>query len=365
MKKIKFLAVALAALTMLSCSKETDQMNEVPSGVKANVTISLQGSETRATGSPGSHENDDDIKNYIVFFFNADGALVSSHDVSNPAAPDANKLETTTAAKRVYVVANVGPRANRFPGITSETELKEVKGSLAKERTPDGGGDPIQESTQTGTNVWSAGGGDVSFIGDVGTATVSMSFPASKIIVVVDDQRTGNDGADGGVQITNTHIVLLNAGGECHFFGPDWGAQTQWFTGDDSYLDAPDASKTEVPFLSERYAANGVYFYAFGNNSATNPTILAIKANRVENGTTTVVYYPIAFSSADAGATDSELAQFEPGHAYTVTLTLKGNVGEGGGGGTVDPEEPLLSADVTVTITPATWIPKVVNKEFN
>lgn len=359
MKKIKCLAVALAALTMLSCSKETDLESEIPSGEKANVTISLQGTETRANVATAPYTDDQKIKNYIAFFFTNEGTLVSKHYVADPAATDANKLVTTTAAKKVKIVANTGALVgNRFANVATEAQLEAISGSLAKQTTS-----PNDTPTQTGTNVWSVGSGNVTFTGDnEGTVTVQMLFLAAKIEVIVDDQRTNNDNP-ANIQITNTHIVLLNAGAEAHFFGSDWGLQTSYFNGDASY---PDPTNTVVaPFLSETYAATGVYFYAFGNSSTTQPTILAIKANRVENnGAPTTVYYPIAFSSADAGATDTDLAQFEPGHFYTVTLTLKGDVSGGGGGGTVDPEEPLVKADISVTILEATWSPKAVDKEF-
>ena len=361
MKKIKFFAVALAVLTMLSCSKETNQMNEVPSGAEANVTISLQGTETRANINTTPYTDDQKINNYIAFFFTEGGALVSKHYVADPTAADANKLETTISAKKVSVVANTGALAGGlFETVATEAQLKAVSGSLSTQTTS-----PFTASTQTGTNVWSAGSGAVTFTGDEGTATVAMSFLAAKIEVIVKDERT-NNGDPSKIQITNTDIVLLNAGGQAKFFATesDKMIQTSWFNGDTSYADPTNT--VEAAFLSETYTETGVYFYAFGNSSEGQPTILAIKANRVEkDGAATVVYYPIAFSSADAGATITEYADFVPGQHYTVTLTLKGDVAGGGGGGTVNPEEPLVTADVTVTIIPAAWIPKAVGKEFN
>lgn len=364
MKKIQFLVAAFAALSMFSCSNE-EVSGEAPQvGTKAKVTISLQGKgETKATGSD-PHTNDTEINNYIAFFFTDEGTLVSKHYVADPTQGDANSLTTATTAKKVCIVANTGALdGGLFKDIATETQLKTVSGSLANESS-----DPFSTSTQTGTNVWSTGTGDVTFniATQTGTANVNMNFLAAKIMVTVVDERTNNDDP-AKIQITNKEIVLLNAGGEAHFFATDADKmlQTKWFNGDASY-NAPTNTVVGT-FLSESYAANGIYFYAFGNSSEDQPTILAIKADRVENnGTATTVYYPIAFSSADAGAgATTEYADFVPGNAYSVTLTLKGDVGAGGGGGTVDPEEPVVEADVTVSITKAAWTPKAVGKEFN
>lgn len=359
MKQFKFLAVALAALTMFSCSKENDSVNEIPSGEKANVTLSLKGKDdnlTKANSGTAPHSADTKINNYIAFFFTNTGALVSKHYVADPAAADANKLETSTAAQKVSIVANTGSLSGGiFASVTNETQLKAVTGSLSTGAA----------STQTGTNVWMEGNSTVTMTGNTGTATVQMAFLAAKISVIVDDQRTNNDNP-ANIQITCTDIVLLNAGGEAKFFtaNADKMIQSSYFNGDISYPDP--ANLVEATFLSETYAETGVYFYAFGNSSEDQPTILAIKASRVESdGQPTTVYYPIAFSSADAGAVNALHGDFAPGQHYTVTLTLTGDVGGGEGGGAIDPEEPLVKADVTVTIIEASWTPQSVSKEFN
>lgn len=364
MKKIQFLVAALAALSMFSCSNE-EVTGEAPQvNAKAKVTISLQGKgETRATDDATPHTNDTEINNYIAFFFTNEGALVSKHYVSDPTQNDANSLTTITTAKKVCIIANTGAlEGGLFANVTTENQLKAVSGSLAKETLT-----PFSTATQTGTNVWSTGTSTVTFNMDTkqGEATVNMHFLAAKIMVTVDDRRMNNDDPS-KIQIINKDIVLLNAGGEAHFFAADADkmVQTKWFNGDVSY--ANPTNTVEGTFLSETYAANGIYFYAFGNSSEDQPTILAIKAERVENNNeATTVYYPIAFSAADAGADTSEYADFVPGNAYDVTLTLTGDVAAGDGGGTIDPEEPLVEAGVAVTISKATWNIKPVGKTFN
>ena len=77
------------------------------------------------------------------------------------------------------------------------------------------------------------------------------------------------------------------------------------------------------------------------------------------NSTPSTIYYPVHFTTADAGET------IEPGKSYTVTVTLNGDVEAGGGGGTTDPEEPVVSSSIEVTVTAAQWVTQPVSKEFN
>lgn len=80
MKKIKFLAVALAAFTMFSCTNdEVENLgNNVP-GEQAVLTIKLKGdgdnqAQSRAAG-PATDTEDAVINNYLVFLFRDGGAL--------------------------------------------------------------------------------------------------------------------------------------------------------------------------------------------------------------------------------------------------------------------------------------------------
>lgn len=347
--------MALAALTMFSCAQE-EAVNLPVAGEKASVTLNLKGEESAGTRATGATADDNEIKNYIAFFFNTQKQLVSKHEVSTPKDAGANKLTTTTAA-RVYIVANVGGLAGSgFENVVNEDQIKQVVKSLSA-------GGSHDTSTQTSANVWMEGKGVVNFAGNAGTATVNLSFLAAKVLVTVVDKRTNNTQSD-NIYIENKEIVLLNAGGDAKFFADDKTTQSNFFNGDISY--GPAGNTVEASFLSEAYALNGVHFYAFGNASTTQPTILAIKATRTEkNVGTSTVYYPIAFSDLDAGAIDPEASTFAPGNSYEITLTLTGNVAAGGGNGTVDPEKPLVSGDVEVTIKKAEWVANPIGKEFN
>lgn len=334
-------------------------MNLPVAGEKANVTLNLKGEESAGTRATGATDKDTQINNYIAFFFNGQGELVTKHEVDKSASTGPDRFTTTTAATEVYVVANVGGlTGSGFESVVNKKQIAQVVKSLSA-------GGSHDTSTQTSTNVWMEGTGTVAFAEGTatGTAEVKLSFLAAKVTVTVIDQRKGNT-ENGAIYIKNDKIVLLNAGGDAKFFDTDKTTQTSFFNGDASYPDP--ANSVVASFLSKTYAESGVHFYAFGNASSTQPTILAIQATRTEqNGGTSTVYYPIAFSTLDAGKIDPKASTFAPGYSYEITLTLKGNVAAGGGNGTVNPEQPLVSGDVTVTIEQAKWSPATIGKEFN
>lgn len=364
MKKIKFLAVALAAFTMFSCTNdEVENLgNNVP-GEQAVLTIKLKGdgdnqAQSRAAG--GALDADHvTINDYLVFLYRDGGALDCAPHYSASGAT-ATISNGTTAAKKAYVVANTGALANGpFATVKTEADLLAVAGSLMDNTD--------NASTQTKTNLWMSGVNDVTFNGaNKGTAAVSLSFVAAKIQLIVKDNRTGMSG--GTIQIEDKEVVLLFAGKSGKFFGTQKSVQTDFYTADDSYNNPFKTNVTKSTALSDAVtvpfapnAGNTVFnhFYTFGNDGTTQPTILAIKSTKTVNSTPSTIYYPVHFTTADAGHT------IEPGKSYTVTVTLNGDVETGAGGGTTDPEAPVISSSIEVTVTAAQWVTQPVSKEFN
>ena len=223
-------------------------------------------------------------------------------------------------------------------------------------------------ASQTRTNLWMSGTSNVTFSGTSGSVTVPLSFVAAKIELIVKDNRSNLSGS-GSITIADEKVVLLYAGKSGRFFGTtaEKVAQTAFYSGDASYPGFNSNIVTTSTALADNvsgFSANtaGVvfnHFYTFGNNGATQPTILAIQSKKTVNGVAETIYYPIQFSTGDAGYT------IEPGKHYTVTLTLRGDVNAGEGGGTTDPEQPLVNSSIRITVTAASWSPVTVNKTFN
>lgn len=365
MKKIKFLAVALAAFTMFSCTNdEVENLGNNAPGEQAVLTIKLKGdgdnqAQSRAAGAATDTE-DAVINDYLVFLFRDGGALdCAPHEGNSGAVAD---IRTgTTAAKKAYVIANTGALAGGpFAAVKTETDLLAVTGSLMDNTN--------NASTQTKTNLWMSGVNDVAFNGTTGTTTVTLSYVAAKIQLIVKDNRKNM--SSGTIQITDNEVVLLFAGQKGKFFGTpaEKSVQTHFYTGDDSYNNPFNTNVTKSTALSDAVttpfnanAGNTVFnhFYTFGNDGTTKPTILAIKSTKTVNSTSSTIYYPVHFTTADAGHT------IEPGKSYTVTVTLNGDVEAGGGGGTTDPEAPVVSSSIEVTVTAATWSSVTVTKDFN
>lgn len=231
MKKIKFLAVALAAFTMFSCTNdEVENLgNNVP-GEQAVLTIKLKGdgdnqAQSRAAG-PATDTEDAVINNYLVFLFRDGGALDCAPHESNSNAA-ATITTGTTAAKTAYVVANTGALANGpFKDVKTESDLLTATADLMVK------GDQ-NTSTQTKTNLWMSGKKEVTFNNATAQVAVSLSFVAAKIQLIVKDNRTGMSG--GTIQITDDEVVLLFAGQQGKFFGTQKSVQTDFYTADDSY----------------------------------------------------------------------------------------------------------------------------------
>ena len=364
MKKINLLAVALAAFTMFSCSNEeiADLGSNAP-GEKATLTIKVEGAGNNVAQSRaiGATTSDVTINNYIVFLFREGGALDCPPFYSSSSAA-ATITNGSTAAKTAYVVANVGRLANSpFAGVTTEAELKAVAGDLMTNNNT---------STQTRDNLWMSGTSNVSFNGTNGSVTVPLDFVAAKIELIVKDNRTNLTGGSGDITIADEKVVLLYAGKSGKFFGTtdEKVAQTAFYSGDVSYpgfnagnttASTALADVVNPAFTTNTGGATYNHFYTFGNNGATQPTILAIQSKKTVNGVAETIYYPIQFSAGDAGYT------IEPGKHYTVTLTLRGDVNAGEGGGTTDPEQPLVNSSIRITVTAASWSPVTVNKTFN
>lgn len=361
MKKINLLAVALAAFTMFSCSNEeiVDLGSNAP-GEKATLTIKVEGEGNNVAQSRaiGTTTTDVTINNYIVFLFREGGALDCPPFYSSSSAA-ATITNGSTAAKTAYVVANVGRLASSpFANVTTEAELKAVAGDLMASNNT---------ASQTRTNLWMSGTNNVTFSGTSGSVTVPLSFVAAKIELIVKDNRSNLTG--GSITIRDEKVVLLYAGKSGKFFGTtaEKVAQTAFYSGDASYPGFNSNIVTTSTALADNvsgFSANtaGVvfnHFYTFGNNGATQPTILAIQSKKTINGVAETIYYPIQFSTGDAGYT------IEPGKHYTVTLTLRGDVNAGEGGGTTDPEQPLVNSSIRITVTAASWSPVTVNKTFN
>lgn len=394
-KKLSFLAVAFAALTLSSCSKEAEGKNEGSApGEKATISLSFVNNMNTRTATAAPDTDDEQINDASVFVFRASGANDASRSyISGFASDVAQTIDATTAAKKVYVVANIGNEAAHeamFSSVVDEASLNE----LIKDRIAslydlnDGAGKTNIKPTDVLMTGVGAVGEFTATASPSAVVDVNLAFPLSKIQLIVKDNRINNmEGTAvanaNDIAIINRNVVLINAGKSVKFFSSlagDQEIQTTFYTGKNGvdstdgfrdYFSSDAITSTDI-WLGENTGTststpsnNNIvthHFYTAANNGANNPTILAIEAIKVTwNETapqTTTVYFPIQFTAADAKQT------LKPGKSYTVTLTLNGDISAGGGAGVVDPEVPVVDGSVTATITVAAWETIVIDKEL-
>ena len=293
-KNAIYLVVAFATFAIFSCSKEEiiDLDNNAP-GQKAVISIKVVGAgnnlaQSRAAGAAAT--TDAVINDYVAFTFREGGALDNTpfyvrFDPNQPGDAEEPRLGIgTTAAKKVYIIANVGPLADSpFANVKTEAELLAVTGDLMENSNV---------TTQTEDNLWMSGVNDVSFSTSpdgyiYGGTTVSLNFVAAKIELVVQDERENRTGGD--IEITDKSVALLFAGKSGKFFGTDTekAVQTEFYSGDVSYSSFSAGSATEstvlkdavlTPFTLNQGRTVFNHFYTFANNGTSKPTILSIQS---------------------------------------------------------------------------------------
>ena len=333
MKKISL--IILAFILCIGCSKNVEQ--EVAE--KAFLNISLKGEQSvdPLSKASGVSTGDSKVNDFLVFVFRTDGALDIAPAYSSDGSALSN-LVVTTMAKEVYVVANTGALASGpFTGVSTKSELISKTGVLIKGNT----------STQSLNNVWMEGNADIVWgTGEnitKGTATVTMSFLASKLLVTVNTTNyTGNS--------TFESVAIGYAGGEAKFFATDANKATQsvFYSGDNSM--ATQVGTTVTTALLTLKSESNIHFYTFANNGNSSATIITVIGKKANNDK---VYWPISFNLDDAGYV------VNPATIYNVTLNIKGE-------GVDNPEVPVINGSLDVTIAPATWKTTVnIDKDFN
>jgi hypothetical protein len=356
MKSIQFFALALVALTVASCSTD-DVIDNSDSGKKADVTISLIGEQTRATGAGDVNTGTDaKVKDFIAFAFDSDGKhLMTTSATSSSLTATFTDLSTT--ATSVYVVANTAATKDAlgiFEPVNSLATLQAVAGDLG-----------ATTSTQTKDNLYMHGSDPIVYTGANGAATVTLAFSAAKIELTVEDNRETKD----TYTYSDHKVSVLHAGAHANFFAADPSVQTTFYTGLDSY--ANPVAATPKSYLNDDATnlatpTNKFHYYVFGNNTdgyadaAKSPTIITVSSLRttVAGGAETRVFYPVHFTSTEQ-VTGTKLGAIESGNSYAITVTLNDN-----GSGVIDPEQPVAKADITVTVETTPWNPITAGKDF-
>lgn len=374
MRKILF--AALAATTLLaSCSKENAN-TPVTEGQKATLTVSIADSETRAAVA-ALPDNTMVISNYFVVVTDGANIIAKKYSSSNAALTLDGTDGVTTAASKVYVVANVGDGNTFFTAaeLASEATFKNAV------------------KTALDNGVIASGEGVVTMVAADPTvlkASVPLKFVKARITLslTLQDETGTAYSPTASDELVLTHVAVLNAFGKSKLFG------TSLYDAGNTPLYNGIAVAATTPFTptageatlvdnitAGEYTKKYVYHVCENDDVATDPTILTVVGKW--NGE--FRYYPVHFTLSDALKTFASADQkIQRGKSYNINMTLKGKWstgggggtggngggtgdGEGdlpGGGGTTDPKEELLPASIAVTVTVNNWEPVAINKEF-
>jgi hypothetical protein len=391
MKINKFFALALvASALMASCRKGDAGSNELQETARLNIRISVP-ENTRGAASTAPT---DAVSNFTVFVTNQSDVIQwDGHSGTNQPL----EVQVTTAAKHVYVVANAGDLRTVIG--KSKAALDSYIANLNGSETGASGVAGKQTSSR-----WSTGDAVVSNFSQNGgvfeaTANVPLTFIAARITLKITTSGematsyNADSGSDGSLKLTD--VVVLNARGESKLFGTSliptsYSANRKYFEGlaDDTSVNGGEgffyypatADHTVVStegFLKDAITATNAtelasqtYYYYVFQNDATDadqfPTIITIRGTYDGKP----IYFPVHLASYEQFTGTLDHNPVLRGKSYNITVNLKGNPliagGEGLGetGGTDDPTEPIVNANVEVTVVPATWTPVTLGKEF-
>lgn len=366
--KMFFMLPALA-LAFASCSNDDEGYPTTNfKGEPAVLTISLAGENqdvnSKASGPEGSAEST--VTDGIIYVFDGDGnvikkAFFKSGDFT--ASPTTKTINTTTAAKSVSVLLNVGVSDSASLVTTpydvpTKTQLNALTVQLA---TTNGTG----TATQLNNKLYMSGEstGTFTFTGTP-VPSASVDVTVSRIASRVKINWTFAPNSTYTNKIRLTGAVILNARSASKLFGSPLyqtsgtyiqGITQSIFDGLTTTAYKPTANNifnptllSVSPFAVPQVLEN--YFYIF-ENASTYPTIVAITADYNENGidvgTNQKKYYPIVINRATTG-NQTGLMTIVRNVQYVVSATVKGV-------GVDNPFEPVDPAVLNVKVIVAPW----------
>lgn len=402
MKSIFLSMLAIAALA--SCTQENFNVDppgtQPQEGEKMFVDITLTAGEiTKAASVPNATE-EKTISDVTVFFLNPTNQIVSRTYVSGASLTDDPEnaaikkatVETRTTATQMMVIANIGEDRTGTAkplNLSTRAQLEAAEQDLATEQGS------VLKPFQEKSNVLMSGDGIVTTMTpdpdggpSTATATVTLNYIGAKISlkkIAISEKTLGTYGSD----YKFTRAFLLNVQTKSRYF-PTTGAYlpatkvyangVEWDTawGDDpGYPVVADFNQPlDITSITTSTPATDIaHWYVFENNPASvakdaNATILAVEVEwtkvKGDGGSTPTVIvkkmFNVIFAPGDKGV-------IEAGKAYDVELTFTGdfrpeNDGGNGGGGDDNPDQPNISANVDITVTPADWTGETVQKPF-
>lgn len=360
MKKLINSSLAFVALLLFSTSCSQSDSPATPddnSGAPALMTIHFAEPMTRTVGAP-VYSNESDITKGMIFVFNSstgflDGTATFT-SIANPVT-----VGITAGVRDVYVVANADPAD--FSTVAQISDLYNLTNKCTF-------------ASLTGTNLPMSGyvkavQATNATVASPASVTVALNFICARVTIQWDLSQLPTYMA--GFTVTDAYLLNVKASSDyfssastvaltsnvsAYLYGK---ASILGFTG--SYLPALTYTNTYNAGLDltdvTTNGNNNNYFYVTENSVVGSPTLVVVEGTFTENSVTTTYYYPIVINgSLNSGGNNS--AVVSRGNAYNVKAIIKGF-------GNDDPYDPIVNANLNVTITTATWTPQTISQTFD
>lgn len=297
----------LAAVAVIGCNEkdvEMQEMQDMQSGEKIQLTVNLPQTATKVTGTP----TDDKVNDIQIFVFDKNGL----YETSSRATASTLSLTCTTGEKNIVALVNAPIEGS----ITNIAELRSRTSDLSE--------------CSAGHIVMS---GELT---EVLTSSTTVTMQVERLAARVAVSQITTDfelEAHQNLSFEIRSIYLINVAGERAYLSDNTPAT--W------YNKGKYAAETSLEFLRDAVdlgrVANGEsyatehYFYCYPNTTATK-TRLVIEA---EVGGYTY-YYPITLNAVEANT------------AYTYNLTITKL-------GSNSPDVPVADGTVNFTVTVKDW----------
>lgn len=361
MKNFNYLSLLLmaTAAVVTSCSKTDNGVDIENQDKGAPSSMVINFSNPRSTGTP---TNESALTGGTVLVFRSASGVLDGMTTFSAAPTNPITVSITAGTRDVYVIANTGIN---FSSITNVSQLKNFTNKYALSSISATGTSLPMSGATLNVNATSA------TTASHATATVQMVYMCSKVTIKWDVTQLNANITNFTVKkIYMMNVPTLtdcfatgadNLTSYCTSFATGIGSNFASFDTGLYYPASPTYTNAYAAALAQDPATTSGdnYFYIFENKVAGSPTIAVVEATADGILGETTYYYPIVINGSQNTTGGNNTATIIRGQYYNVTATIKGY-------GDDNPYNPIVKANMDVTIVPADWIATVnIDETFN
>lgn len=340
---------AVVVLSASSCSSSDNETPSTTEGEPATLRIVLQGTETRAVGTPVLNE-ERAVHEFMVYIFNGSTNLLE-RAVQSTVNPTTTITNLRSGQKKIVVLANFG--TGNYPTISagqnysvlaaSALTMTDLQASIAANGLPISGEAAVTLAPGTNSETITVS----RMVARVELGTVTVDPPASGITgVSIEDVYVMKARSSALVTAASTDLYIMDPAAIYLGGMVEPGLVTTQLA---AYYGETFTTPIASDGTNQEVVDTDVYFYVFPNNGVAEPTLLTLMSNA--NGTTR--YFPVELNDGVTGTGSMDGTFIKRNSIYTLNITLKHH-----DAGTEGPED--TPADLIVTLTVADWALPIV-----